>query len=162
MPLLVRKINKAKWVKTDIASGVPVCADAITNCLKTTNNTLSVWEIDDISKIDEAALAIVGSHTSLDTIDLVAVDEAFIKEEGICIEEIAGLTAIDELKNSHRDLSDLNYKDLGLISSQVVSAITNDKVYRYTKGALKKLLNTAIIKNMVKKEDLPSSIQLKL
>ena len=39
MRLLVRKIQKSKWMQNDILNGEPVSGDAITNCLKTKNNT---------------------------------------------------------------------------------------------------------------------------
>ena len=58
MSLLVRKINRAKWLQTDIAHGDDISADAITNCMKTTSNRLSVWEVESEARIEEAALAI--------------------------------------------------------------------------------------------------------
>lgn len=45
MTLLVRKINRAKWMQNDILSEQDVSADAITICMKTVGNTLSVWQI---------------------------------------------------------------------------------------------------------------------
>ena len=53
MSLLIRKINRNRWLEEDeVPNDVP--ADAITGCMRTQRNTLSVWEVPDEGKIDEA------------------------------------------------------------------------------------------------------------
>ena len=74
MSLLIRKINRNKWIQNDaVPDDVP--ADAITGgCVRTQRNTLSVWEVPDENKIDEAVLAIVSAGHHLETIDVVQID----------------------------------------------------------------------------------------
>ena len=162
MSKLVRKINKAKWMQVDIEANVPASADAITNCMKTNLNTLSVWEIDDVGNIDEAALAIVGSNTNLDAIDLVVFDSEFIDANKIRVNNTEGDTAAIDKRNTHRDLADLNYDHLGILSRQVVNELREDKVKRFTMGKLKQILREAIQEKRIDLDRLSEDIQKKL
>ena len=102
--MLVRKITKSKWFQNDILNGAEVSADAITNCLKTTKNTLSVWRVDNEETIEEAALAIVANQQYLETIDVVLLDEEYFLKYQIKIENTEGNTIVEDLKNTHVDL----------------------------------------------------------
>src|SRR5680860_1384079 len=72
IPLLVRKIEKAKWMQNDILNGEEVSADAITNCTRTNKNKLSLWFIQDESNLDDAVLALTSQAQHLETIDTVS------------------------------------------------------------------------------------------
>lgn len=159
---LIRKINKAKWFQVDIMNDDDVSADAITNCLKTIKNTLSVWNIESEDDIDKAILAIVSCQDHIETIDVVILNTDRIKDYDINIIASTGRTPIEELKNLHRDLSGLTYSKLGKIKNHIVERIRNDRIRRYTKVKLKKLLLDAIQNGKLKIEDLNDSIQNKL
>jgi len=159
---LIRKINKAKWFQIDIFNDDDVSADAITNCLKTTKNTLSVWNIESEDDVDKAVLAIVSSQDHIETIDVVILNTEKIKEYEINIIASSGNTPIEEYKNLHRDLAELTFSKLGKIKDHIVERIRNDKIKRYTKGKLKKMLLEAIDCGKIKLDDLNDSIQNKL
>ncbi|MHA1894133.1 MAG: hypothetical protein ACTSX4_06510 [Candidatus Helarchaeota archaeon] len=159
---LIRKINKAKWFQINIMNDNDVSADAITNCLKTTKNTLSVWNIETEDDIDKAVLAIVSSQDHIETIDVVILNTEKIKEYDINIIASTGNTPIEELKDLHKDLSELTFSKLGKIKDHIVERIRNDKIKRYTKGKLKKMLLEAIKNGKLKLNDLNDSVQNKL
>lgn len=48
MKYIIRKFTKAKWslIPTDTGNYENLQADAITSCLRTSGNTLSVWAVD--------------------------------------------------------------------------------------------------------------------
>ena len=58
MPYLVRKISRAKWDNEDFdyVNNDNAPADAITSCLRTFNNELSTWLIDDLEDLDNAII----------------------------------------------------------------------------------------------------------
>ncbi|MBK9356786.1 MAG: hypothetical protein IPN08_05225 [Bacteroidales bacterium] len=61
-----------------------VSADAITNCLKTNSNDLSVWKITSIEELNTAILAflVTGSkQTQLSTLHYVLIDEDLVLEK---------------------------------------------------------------------------------
>lgn len=162
MSLLVRKINKAKWMQNDIICGEEVSADAITNCIKTKDNKLSTWKISKESEINNAILAIVSSHQHLDTIDVVYLKKSFLEHKGFMFQSTKGATPIVDLKDLHVDISGLTYSSLGTIAEQIVQVIKEDKVLRYTKGMIRKLINEAIDLGRLKKDDLNDSLKKKL
>jgi hypothetical protein len=162
MSLLVRKIEKAKWMQNDIVGGADVSADAITNCIKTKGNTLSTWEISEESDIADAVLAIVSAREYLDTIDIVCLKRSSLESQGLVLQSTPGNTQVKDLINQHIDISDLTYRSLGTVAEQIVQEIKGGKVRRYTKGMIKKLLNDAIDLGRVQKADLHERLRNKL
>lgn len=173
MSLLVRKIDKSKWLQNNIIADEDVSADAITICLKTSENTLSVWKVSTENDIEEAILAMVSGGDHLECIDIITIDCQQIASDRInCVQSLEqSVTRVRDLKNAHYDIVDLSYRKLGVISQYIVDCfkkgqITNrceeGKVVRYTEGYLKGIIQKAINKGRLKKEDLPDSIQNKL
>lgn len=161
MQRLVRKINKSKWLQVDIFTDYDVSADAITNCLKTTKNTLSVWSIEDDNFIESAVLAIVASQDRLETIDVVILEESIL-EKDITIIESDGLTPVLSLVKSHRDLGELTFAKLEIIKNHIVDRIRSEKCIRYTKGKTKQILLKAIDEGILKIDDLNESMKSKI
>lgn len=162
MPLLVRKINMAKWMQNDILGGDDVSADAITNCIRTNQNALSTWQVNNEDEVTEAVLAIVASHQHLDAIDVVFIDPAYLEMTGINLKSTPGDTPVKELVNNHIDVSDLTYHSLGVIAKNIVQAIKEDKKKRITKGEIKRILNKAIELGRLTENDLHDSVRAKL
>lgn len=164
MSLLIRKIEKAKWMQNDIVHDADISADAITNCMKTTGNTLSTWQISNNvdEEIDEAVLAIVSGHQHLDTIDVVCLNYRSLENQGIQIRLTPGKTPVKDLVDKHVDISGLTYKSLGVVANEIVQEIKQEKIIRYTKGKIKKLLNLALNKGRIQKDDLHELIRDKL
>jgi len=162
MSLLVRKIERSKWVQNDILNGQEVSADAITNCMKTSGNTLSVWQIADESNLEEAVLAIASNFKSLDAIDIALFDESNLGQAGLQIVATPGITPVARLKSAHRNLAGLTYRALGIMASFTIECFKRGKVLRFTKGQLRKLLRNAIQAQALSITDLQESLRLEL
>ena len=162
MSLLIRKVNKAKWVQGDIENDSDVSADAITSCLRTTKNTLSVWQINTEDDLDNAILALVSNQDHLEAIDVVILEEESISKYNIKIIATPGETPIAGLSQTHRDLAELTYSKLGNIKDHIVERIRTDQLKRYTRGAIKKLILTAIEEGKIELTDLKESIRQKI
>jgi hypothetical protein len=159
MALLVRRISRAKW---DNIKNNDVCADAITNCLKTNNNDLSVWKIKSEKELNEAILALVtGSRqTQLSTLHYVLIDENLVLSNGLSLRNSPGDTVVSDLVNNHCDIEDLTYKKLGQIKDLIINSIQTNKVSFITKSKLKTVLVEAIKKGKLDKQSLnPELIQ---
>ena len=113
MSFLVRKIARSKW---ELEEEGPVNADAITNCLKTTGNTLSFWRVESESDIGDAVLALAAANDNLDKMDVVVIPESVFINLKIPIEKTSGKTACTALVHTHRDLAKLNIHHLALVS----------------------------------------------
>lgn len=158
MSILIRRINRAKWeqIINEEDDDVDVSADAITNCLKTSNNDLSVWKIANITELDNAILALItGSmQTKLSTLHYVMIDEELLLKSGLTINNTDGDTAVIELKKTHNDISNLTYKKLGIVKNHILESIKNEKSSFFTRSQLKNLINIAISERRLYKSNL--------
>jgi len=169
MPKLVRKINKAKWLQIDIETSKDVSADAITLCLKTNQNCLSVWRIETDRELENAVLAIVSAQDRLEAIDIVVLDESALLKSRIEIDISPGLTPVSDLVNHHRDLKNLTLSKLKEISTLIVEYLLfdesrdrtkcpNSKV-RITKRQTLDIIKNGIDKKLLKTGDLKESVK---
>jgi hypothetical protein len=159
--LLVRKIDRAKWMQNDILGGETVSADAITNCMKTTGNTLSAWQIPGEAAVSDAVLAMASEFRHLDTIDVALLDQSSLHDAGLRVVESPGRTRVQRLVRTHRDIAYLDYDSLGTMARLIVEC-RDHKIRRFTKGALKSLLKQAIEEGSVNAQDLEESLRSKV
>jgi len=162
MSFLVRKIDKGKWLKNDIKNGAPVAADAITICMKTTENTLSTWEIDTPGDIEKAVLAIVAAGDHLETIDVVILDRQYLDAQGVKAVPVEGKTPIATLRKTHHNLENLTYPKLGILAEHTVEMFRKDLVPRYLERELIRILKEAISQSLLSPGDLQAPISRKL
>lgn len=159
MSLIVRKIERGKWLQNDILSGADVSADAITNCMKTSNNSLSVWEVTGEEQVNEVVLALTSQSQHIEAIDVVALDRTALINSGLQLQTTDSPTPIKELSQLHRDIVQLTYKSLGVLAGMTVEAIRNQANHRYTKGMIKNLLDNAIVAGRLDKETLKEHVK---
>ena len=148
MPILVRKIERAKWENSDNENR-DFPADAITVCMRTSQNRLSVWRILSDEEIEKAVIAIVSSGKHIDSIDVVLLDEEYFKENNIDLLESRGITSYEEMEDSHIDIDNLTYQKLGLVAYHISDKISTARSFRFRKSQLLEILWRA-----VQKEDL--------
>lgn len=160
MAYLVRKVSMGKWYVNDEVG--PINADAITQCLKTDENTLSVWRIEDEKEVGKGVLAMAASNDFLSKIDVVIVDEAELAAGSIKIEITPGNTPCVDLVDYHRDLASLNVANLAFISESIAAQIRADKVHRFTASKVKILLQDAIAAGSLNPELLSDSVREKV
>jgi hypothetical protein len=155
MSILVRRITRAKWGENIIPyENVP--ADAITNCLKTTDNALSVWRIESEEELNDAILALITGkkQETFSKIDYVLIDENKLIDQGLLLVDSDGDTVVDDLVKKHRNISDLSYKKLGIIKDLILDCINNDKCHLFSRQQIKILVMNAIESGKLQKEKL--------
>jgi hypothetical protein len=160
--MLIRKIDKGKWISQDTVIEPP-SADALTKDLPTKRNTLSVWYIDNETELEEAVLAIIsGQPHSLETIDIVILEDTYLINNNINIEKTNGETPVVDLKERHRDLSSLNCWTLVKIAEYIAENIKNNNIRRYRKADLRRIIKNAVSEERLSFYDLSDSIRVQL
>ncbi|MCH8823925.1 MAG: hypothetical protein IH984_10495 [Planctomycetes bacterium] len=159
MPLLVRKIDFAKWNQRKILDGESPSADAITRCTKTAGNTLSVWLIENEDELNDAVLAIVTANDHLETIDILSIELDLLLNQGIILIEKLGLTLYTDFADRHRDISELNYDTLGKVAHVIVESIRQKRRKRFSKKDLINLLTEAVRLNKIEWAGLKPDVQ---
>ena len=124
MSFLLRKITPNKWQPNINKSPANYTADALTKCTPTTNNTLSVWhsETDDFED-DHVKSLIVGLALTMakpDKIDVLWLAEDKLYELGLEVQFSIVFNQYDSVIKDHRDIINLDYKSLGMVSEHIV------------------------------------------
>jgi len=162
MAILVRKIEFAKWVQRNILEGEQPSADAITRCMRTTGNKLSLWSIDDESELEEAVLAIVAQGDHVDTIDVLSIDHSLFEDKKLPLEVSPGLTPYSGFAERHLDVTELDYVSLGLMAEVIVESIRRNRWERFREQHLVRILADAVDRGKVQLSDLKQNVQKKI
>lgn len=162
MPYFVRKIEFAKWNQRNILEGEPPSADAITNCMKTKQNTLSLWRIHDVDELEDAVLAIAAAGDHIDTLYFIYLDSDIVTQHLYLDDEGLGVTPFEKFKSRHTDVKYLDYVSLGKLADSTTEAIKNSQYERYNQSNIKKILAEGIKSGKIRLEDLGPHIQKKM
>lgn len=165
MNMLSRKISRAKWNSPEYLQPKDIGADAITSCLRTTDNTLSFWRCEeDDADIKEVALAFICNMDRFDKIDIVVIPIVDIEHLKIESQDTPGKTPINSINKRHVDLVHLNVERLTIIAKVLAPRIrSNDgAVYTLTGGQVKTLVREAIKNERLKLQDLKPKLRKKL
>lgn len=130
MSYLLRKIARPKWENSQVCPGSldDIQADAITSCLRTSGNTLSVWSSETNNweniKVKETLAALFSTLDGPNRIDVMFLPESDLNENKIKIVETIGMSPANEsINDRHRDLSDLTYASIGVVASIILNTI---------------------------------------
>lgn len=159
MALFIRKIEMQKWNQNKILSGEVPSADAITGSLRTINNTLSLWEINDVAELQDAILAIVSQSEKADSIDILIIDPELVRKVELSYERTKGLTPYDDFVNRHLDLTKLDYISLGKVADIIIESIRQKNHKRITRAEIKALIIKAIETNKIRIESLNQKLK---
>jgi hypothetical protein len=130
MSYLLRKIARQKWESSqELAESLEALqADAITSCLRTSGNTLSVWSSEtndwDHIGVKETLAALFSTLDGPNRIDVMFLPESAVNDNMIKIVETIGESpANDDINGRHRDLSELTYSSIGAVASLILNTI---------------------------------------
>lgn len=173
MGVCVRKISKSKWPDEEVLENhtdeaiLPFLkADALTSCLRTSKDELSLWTVENTNEeeIEKAILALITNSRleRLDRIQVVYFDEDNIKELGLTLKKSPGDTVISTYTNLHQDMIELNFEKMGKVSALITSALRDKRIKKYNERKLTSLLTNAIESGLVEQRKLHMLLQHKL
>ncbi|WP_457977192.1 hypothetical protein L0Y47_13200 [Ectopseudomonas composti] len=158
----IRKISLAKWTNSLESDIDGFSADAITGCLRTTENTLSVWKCETEEEIEQSTLALLASQTRIDKLDIVKIDRGDVEERKLSVVESPGHTAAEVYANNHADIAGLNIDSLRLFAELVKEEVANGRSIRIGKADFIKRLQSGIAKGVIVESALTKEILAEL
>lgn len=134
MAIYIRKVTKGKWdwrnpVDSNLL-GSDLGTDGITNCCRTSSNTLSIWMVDsdqlstDNDKKIVATLATNGG--GLSAIDCIFISDDDLAGCGVNIRQVNGDSLISDIVSLHYDICDLNVLSLGNLGVLINKKISGE------------------------------------
>jgi hypothetical protein len=162
VPLLLRGIRKRRWSTDASISGLSegeIQADAFGD-LSTSQNTLSVWYVDDQSNLEQVITALSSNRDTISNLDYVLFNLDLVSNIGIKIEKNKGATPYEDANHWHRDLTMITASKLFKLVEIICNQ--NSEKGRVQEKNILKWINQAVQSNLIKKEKLKQKIVNKL
>jgi len=166
MPLILRKIRKTRWDKELIKQEKWLGPEEIPSDplgdLTTTDNQVSIWELDETkSNLDRliAAIASNGDHIANFDFVIFFIEQRKIAEMGIKLNRSIGKCPDKEMANFHRDMGKFSGSKL---VNFVKWILENGETERYQVKKVSKLIANSIQNGFIKKDELKDSIYMKV
>ncbi len=163
MDYLARKITRGKWARA--AEGMQpdaIRADAITACLRTSNDTLSVWECQDtLIDASQAILALAAAGNQVDKLDVVLLNKGELAAVGVATESTPenARTVVADLAQRHVDIVSVEMSRLSAISSLIASRVRSDaQCYQLTRKQVATLIYDAVASGRIDKNALDAKL----
>ena len=129
--------------------------------LKTNNNSLSLWKVNNGRDVDDAFVALVTSAQSIGSMCAVKIDEGLL--QGFSFDGKEGNSPTFGINDKHCNIENLTYGKLGDFIDAVLQSLKSDGMVRKTKSEMKQILKKAWENNQLDlskmNEHIASSIQ---
>lgn len=164
MEYFLRKFQRSKWEILPFMVNSDIQADAIGGCLKTSNNTLSLWKCsDDEADIEEIVLAIVTTFKRIDKIHVILFKIEDISDKSFELVETLGSTPVVDLKERHVDVVNLTSDKLREFACFMKNKVRSDiKCHMFTKEDVAKILCKAIEAKRIELHELNEELKIKV
>lgn len=163
MDYLARKISRSKWESRPYVGPEDVRADAVTGCLRTSNDTLSLWRCSqDNSDVSEVVLAFAASMDVIEGIHIVLLDQNDLNNDGLILRRTPenANTPVKELSNRHIDLENLTMTKLSSLARRIANNVRQgSNLYHFTKKDIREILCRAVKNNRLNIQALNAKIQ---
>ncbi|MDY7622545.1 hypothetical protein ABUK00_07740 [Raoultella planticola] len=131
MSYYIRSIKSEFW-ENELPNGghMTMPTDCITNCLKTTSNSLSIWKTESLEIHDECnknlLAAIALSVDRPKQYKVVFISDEELEELGLTLAETLGDTPFEEYQHTHRDITNLTLDTIGKFAWLIQSKVNDD------------------------------------
>lgn len=112
--------------------------------LRTTNNKLSVWQVDTEKDVEKAIVALALSRDTVQKMCYMVLDEDELESIGISIIKDSNIPSygIDSsVLSNHGDMVNIDYWRLGFLTEYMLKIAQNTSCKTFTKPQVTKLLN---------------------
>lgn len=132
MELVLRKINKGKWLEDPDKDGFPtsierVRGDVFSKCLVTDEDGLSIWYATNDENRDDCLTAIFAMMDRPNKVDVVFIPQEIVAK--LEFKDTLGESKAQSLNALHKDIVNINYSSLSTIASGIVTSLNTDKLY---------------------------------
>lgn len=157
----VRLIKRGRWpTEKEINYNIDnVSAKTIVQemAMKGTDNSLSIWQLED--KEDIALAVISPNKQSVEKITAVKISKEELEKNGLEIKEQNGNSVASYLNSKHFDIVNMNYKSLGSFAKVIIEALKNEENLEViTQKEVETILKNAISDGRIDKDTLSSGI----
>lgn len=160
--MFIRMVNKkAKWEQDKKKDINEISSDVITNCLKTSDETLSLWYIENEYDMDKALIALSSNRDLVNKLDYIVIPDENLKMYTLEVKKSPGDSPFTEFNDNHYNIIDINYLKLGEVSKMILDLINNDgKIVRVHEKEIKQKLINALNNKLINVNDVKGTLLL--
>lgn len=164
MDFVGRKIERAKWETEHFMTKGQIGADALTRCLRTTQNTLSLWLCEgDKESMTEVVLAIAATRDHVEAMHVIAIPTSEVEGSGFVVEQSEGRTPVADLTNRHIQVIELTSNRLCDFADILVGRIRGEEnCHLFSKREVLDVLIKAIETERLSEDDLQPNVKTAL
>ncbi len=108
------------------------CLDAVSvSDLDTEDNDISVWQINDMSELEEAGLTIAMTKDRIKEVNVVIMEDKQLKELGLEITDQQGTSRYAEKNNSHKNIYVPTFWEIGYLTEYIHNQLKDEKNFHY-------------------------------
>jgi hypothetical protein len=130
VPLILRSIRKARWYNEDLPWLAPdePQADVLAD-LNTSQNTLSVWLIeDDRSNLERVITALAANRNRPSNFDYAIIDRQFLDGIGVKFDHEPGQTPDRDVNRWHLDMIELSASGLLMFARTLYAHAQKERI----------------------------------
>lgn len=121
----LRSIKPEKWEDKK-------CLDAVSvSDLATEDNDISVWQINDMTELEEAGLTIAMTKNCIKDVNVVIMEEKRLKDLGLEITNQPGESRYAEKNDTHRNIFVPTLWEIGYLSEYIHDLLQDEKNFHY-------------------------------
>lgn len=164
MPNYIRIINRPRW-PVDVTKDVDIkklSASTITMELRTIDNDLSLWAVEDE---DDAVLAMVTNAEKFQAMWTLRISEDIMRKNKLEIKnDVSNKTNVKGIGEFHYNIKNLTYQSLADVAKAIIEALKkeDENLKNYSKEDVQKVLENAIKKGKVDPKKLKSAMKERL
>ena len=157
----IRVINPAYWPDEDeINNEIDINnlgANTITQELRTKDNTLSLWAVEDPQDV---VLAMISNASRIDDMCTLKIDDHILSNSNLEVVNESANSRIKDLNDFHYNIKNLTYKKLADVSKVIIEALKKEENLEiFTKNDIIIILKNAITNGRLTMKSLPKSIR---
>ncbi len=162
MPNYIRIINRPRW-PVDVTKDVDIkklSASTITMELRTIDNDLSLWAVE-----DDAVLAMVTNAEKFQAMWTLRISEDIMRKNKLEIKnDVSNKTNVKGIGEFHYNIKNLTYQSLADVAKAIIEALKkeDENLKNYSKEEVQKVLENAIKKGKVDPKKLKSAMKERL
>ena len=164
MDSVARKFARAKWDVKPFMGKDDISADAVTGCLRTNDNKLSLWVCEEEGEtVEEVVLALATAGNRLEKMHLLVLPRVDLEAIGLTLEPSDGRTHVDDLIKRHADAVQVTLRNLSQIAQLFAGRIRSGIGYHlFTRLDVRRIIDKAISARRVHLEELDEHLQNEL
>jgi hypothetical protein len=118
-----------------------------------------LWRVNDPKAVNQAALAIAGALSRVETFDIAWFDEEELKRRAVDLVDSLGHTRVESLKKNHVDAARLDGYRLAHVAAVLADSVISERCRRLTKDDVADLLVAAVDRKLLGLSTLPKEMQ---